>query len=124
MHLLAVDHPRTGLSPRAERALDTYLEASVDIPKPQIAIVPNSKAAYHETDLRTTVMRKEILKEQKKLQIRIYPFLLEEFERKSWGTPTIDPHWLTVAPKINELAQKLNVFIEAAYPENRESADE
>jgi hypothetical protein len=50
--------------------------------------------------------------------LRIYPPSLREFEKESWGTPTIDPHWLAVEPKIDELAKKLKVFIDAAYPDD------
>jgi|GEM_PF-5072348 len=118
MHLLAVDHPRTGLSPQAEKALDAYLEAAGDLPKPHTNSVPTSQSPYHENDFRITVMRQDLLKKQPKVEMRIYPYGLEKFEKESWGTPTADPHWLAVDPKIDELAEQLQTFITAAYPDN------
>jgi len=118
MHLLAIDHPRTGLSPESKTALDAYLEAAADLPKPLNFQAPTWKAAYHEADFRITIMMQDILKNQPKRQLRIYPPSLREFEKESWGTPTIDPHWLAVDAKIDELAKKLKVFIDAAYPDD------
>jgi hypothetical protein len=117
MHLLAVDHPRTGLSPQSKTALDEYLEAAADLPKPLDFQAPTSKAAYHETDFRSTIMQQDILKNQPKRPLRVYPPSLREFEKESWGTPQTNPHWLAVDSKIDELAQKLKVFIDATYPE-------
>jgi hypothetical protein len=118
MHLLAMDHPRTGLSPQSETALDAYLEAASDLPKPYIYSFPTSKSAYHETDPRIWMKQQDILKNQPKKQLRIYPPSLAEFEKESWGTPQTDPHWLAVDPKIDELSKKLKVFVDATYPEN------
>jgi len=117
MHLLAKEHPRTGLSPQAEKALDEYLEAAKEIPEPYVFSVPTYKAAYHDSDFRVTIIGQDLLKNQLKMQIRQYPWSLEKLEKESWGTPTIDPHWLAVDPKIDKLANKLKAFIQAAYPE-------
>ena len=123
MHLLAVDHPRTDLSPQAQKALDAYLQASADLPKPVIQSMATSKAAYDETDVRVSIMRQNLLKNQPKLQMRIYPAELRTYEKASWGTPQVDPHWLAVDPKIDNLANLLKTFIDAAYPQNHTSAD-
>jgi len=123
MHLLAVDHPRAGLSPQAEKSLDSYLQAAADLPQPYVAAVAPSNASYHETDFRITLMGQDLLKKQAKRQMRMYPFWLSEFEKESWGTPQANPYWLVVDPKIDELAKQLKVFIEAAYPDNGTSTN-
>jgi len=120
MHLLAVDHPRTNLSTQAQKALDAYLQAAADLPKPIICPLATWKAAYDETDVRVSVMQQDLLKNQPKLRMRIYPPEFHTYEKASWGTPQVDPHWLKVDPKIDDLAKKLRTFINAAYPKSIE----
>ncbi|HUT29907.1 MAG TPA: hypothetical protein VMX13_08955 [Sedimentisphaerales bacterium] len=118
MHLLVVDYPRKELSPQAQNALDAYLQAAADLPKPIIRPLTTWKAAYDETDVRVSVIHQDLLRNQPRLQVRIYPPEFRTYETASWGTPQTDPHWLKVDPQIDDLAGKLKAFIDAAYPES------
>jgi len=112
MHLLATDHPREGLSADASHALDLYLEAGKDVlPKPEIIEVPAWNALYDETDFRYRILRRNIIKDQPKISIRVYPESLKDYE------DGLHP-MLPVSEQVDTLYNHLAKFIELAYGSN------
>jgi hypothetical protein len=109
MHLLAAEHPRDGLSADASRALDQYLDAAKDLlAKPEIIEVPAWNALYDETDFRYKILRRNIIKDQPKISIRVYPESLKDYE------DGLHP-MLPVSEQIDALHSHLAKFIELAY---------
>jgi len=109
MHLLAAEHPRNALSQDALKALDDYPTAAKHLPTPEITELPAWNAAYDETDFRQRFLGKNLIKNQPKIRMRIYPESLREFEKE-------DGPYLVVDPEIAALFARLKNFKELPYP--------
>jgi hypothetical protein len=115
MHVLALDHPRKGLSPAAVDALKTYLAATAALPKPSRVAVPAWDARFEESDFRHLLFKEDLgFKDEPMIQLRLYPPLpgYEPWPENYLHRP--------IKPEIDTSFQKLRSFIRLAYPEESE----
>ena len=82
MHVLALEHPRDGLSPEALIALDAYLAATRDkIPSPIVMSRPAWNATIDEGDFRVTILgQTNLTKKVPQIRVREYPGKFSQLE--------------------------------------------
>ncbi len=106
-HLLATQHPRSGLSSEAAKALDNYLRASEKLPRPEEVKVPSWRSLYEETDWRIVIGGQDLrLENQPQMNLRVYPSELAAMENLDG----------VLDKTVDDLFKRLNRFIELAYP--------
>lgn len=106
MHLLIIDHPRSGISPEAVRALDEYKLVAKDVPSPVTARVPSWDAKFDESDFRVQIVGNPNvdLASQPSIELRLYPLAVEQYESEGKQDKEID-----------KLAEKMRAVINKIY---------
>jgi hypothetical protein len=114
MHRLVSTYPRSGLSGEAIEALDEYLEAAEKfVPPPTQIKVTIWDSSYSESDPRLDALglKKEILQGQKSMTIPLYPITFKDGSRMQEGNGI-------KSKRLDELFNKLDAFVQIAYPQS------
>ncbi len=109
MHLIAIGHPRDGLSNASAAALDEYLADAGAIPSPDQVRCPGWDDPFDQTDFRARMVGLPLPSDPKKqFTLLLYPALRAEDGTQIWGT------WDS-PPEMDRLAKRLERFISLAY---------